>query len=283
MPKISVIIPAYNVEKYIEKTLKSLKDQTFKDFEAIIINDGSTDNTEKIIKEVLQDTKFQWKLINQENQGVSVARNKGIIESKGEYICFLDGDDYYHPTFLEKMYNKAKEKNYDVVFCNYSLVNENGKTIREPKQKKEFFGIELTGEEVLKQTLIGHVYILVDSYICKKKLLNEHNILYTKGCTNGEDTEFCMKVFFHAKLVNSVPEKLVYYVKRKNSASHSFSIKVFNYVGAFKRVFNYFEKQKVDNEILFLLKSKKIPQAYISCFAVLSRGANKENKEFQKS
>jgi glycosyltransferase involved in cell wall biosynthesis len=279
MPKISVIIPAYNVEKYIEKTLKSLIDQTFKDFEAIIINDGSTDNTEKIIKEVLQDTKFQWKLINQENQGVSVARNRGIIESKGEYICFLDADDYYHPAFLGKMYNRAKESNYDVVFCNYSKVNENGKTIREPKQKKEFFGIELTGEEVLKQTLIGHVYIWTASYICKKKLLNEHNILYTKGCTNGQDQEFWMKVFFHAKLVNSLTETLAYYVQRKNSATHSSSIKVFNYVGAMKRVFNYFEKQKADNEILFLLKSKKIPEAYITCFAVLSRGENKENKE----
>lgn len=279
MPKISVIIPAYNVEKYIEKTLKSLIDQTFKDFEAIIINDGSTDNTEKIIKEVLQDTKFQWKLINQENQGVSVARNRGIIESKGEYICFLDGDDYYHPTFLEKMYNKAKEKNYDVVFCNYSLVNENEKTIREPKQKKEYFGIELTGEEVLKQILSGHVYMWVANYICKKKLLNERNILYTKGCTHGEDPEFFMKVFFHARLVNSVTETLVYYVQRKNSVSHSSSIKVFNYVGAMKRVFNYFEKQKADNEILFLFKSKKIPEGYISCFISLSRGENKENKE----
>lgn len=279
MPKISVIIPAYNVEKYIEKTLKSLIDQTFKDFEAIIINDGSTDNTERIIKEVLQDTKFQWKLINQENQGVSAARNRGIMESKGEYISFLDADDYYHPTFLEKMYNKAKEKNYEVVFCNCSKVNENGETIGEPKQKKEYYGIELTGEEVLKQALIGHVYICVASYICKKKLLNEHNILYTKGCTHGEDQEFWMKVFFHAKLVNSVTEKLVYYVQRKNSVTHSSSIKVFNHVGAMKRVFNYFEKQKADNEILFLFKSKKIPEGYISCFISLSRGENKENKE----
>jgi len=280
MPKISVIIPAYNVEKHVVKTLKSLNDQTFKDFEAIIINDGSTDNTEKIIKEVLQDTKFQWKFINQENQGVSVARNRGIIESKGEYICFLDGDDYYHPTFLEKMYNKAKEKNYDVVFCNYFIISENGKTIRERKQKKESFGIELKGEEVLKQTLIGHITIWTASYICKKKLLNEYNILYTKGCTHGEDTEFWMKVFFHAKLINSVTETLVYYVQRKNSANHSSSIKVFNQVRAMKRVFNYFEKQKANNEILFLLKSKTIPKRYIGCFKIISKGENKENKEF---
>lgn len=276
MPKISAIIPAYNVEKYVEKTLKSLIDQTFYDFEAIIINDGSTDNTEKIIKEVLQDANFQWKLINQENQGVSAARNRGIIESKGEYICFLDADDYYHPSFLEKMYNKAKENNYDAVFCNYSYVHESGKTIREPKQAKEYFGVELTGEEVLKQILYGHVYIWTASYICKKKLLNEHNILFTKGCTHGEDQEFWMKVFFHAMLVNSVTETLVYYVQRKGSAVNANSLKHFNYVGAMKRVEKYLERQKANSEILSLMKTKKIPQSYVSCFASLSRGENKE-------
>lgn len=132
----------------------------------------------------------------------------------------------------------------------------------------------------MKQALIGHVYILTATYICKKNLLNEHNILYTKGCTHGEDQEFWMKVFFHAKLVNSVTEILVYYVLRENSVTHSSSIKVFNYVGAMKRVFNYFEKQKADNEILFLLRSRKIPKGYINCFISLSRGENKENKEF---
>ena len=258
MPKISVIIPAYNVEKYVEKTLKSLINQTFKDFEAIIINDGSTDNTEKIIKEVLQDTKFQWKLINQENQGVSVARNRGIIESKGEYICFLDGDDYYHPTFLEKMYNKAKEKNYDVVFCNYSLVNENEKTIREPTQKKEYFGIELIGEEVLKQALIGHVYIWTASYICKKKLLSDNNILYTKGCTYGEDQEFWMKVFFHAKLVNSVTEKLVYYVQRKGSAiNQKHDLRVLHSYAMRKRLVAYFERVEATNSTIIDLMKKE--------------------------
>ncbi len=153
MSKIAVIIPAYNVEKYIERTLRSLMKQTFKNFETIIINDGSTDNTEKIIQEVLQNANFQWKLINQENQGVSAARNRGIIESKGEYISFLDADDYYHPIFLEKMYNKTKEKNYDVIFCNYALVTEKGKTISIRKQPKKFIDVSLDEKKVLELVL----------------------------------------------------------------------------------------------------------------------------------
>lgn len=259
MPKISVIIPAYNMEKYVERTLRSLMDQTFKDFETIIINDGSTDNTEKIIQEALQNANFQWKLINQENQGVSAARNRGLIESKGEYVCFLDADDYYNPTFLEKMYNKAKEKNYDFVFCNFSYVDENGKTILEPKQSKKYFGIELTGEEALQLTLKGNLYIWVANYICMKKLLSDNNILYTKGCTHGEDQEFWIKAFFHAKSVNSVSETLVYYIQRKDSAVKSTSFKVFNYVGAMKKVTKYLERQEADDETLSLMKTRKIP------------------------
>lgn len=259
MPKISVIIPAYNVEKYVERTLRSLMAQTFKDYEVIIINDGSIDNTEKIIQEALQNANFQWKLINQENQGVSAARNRGIIESKGEYVCFLDGDDYYHPTFLEKMYNKAKEKNYDLVFCNFSRVDENGKTILEPKQSKKYFGIELTGEEALQLMLKRNLHMCVANYICMKKLLSDNNILYTKGCTNGEDTEFFMKAFFHAKSVNSVSETLVYYFQRKDSANKSTSLKVFNSVGTMKRVTKYLERQEADDETLSLIKTRIIP------------------------
>ncbi len=95
-PAISVIVPAYNVEKYIPKTLKSLKNQTFKSIEVIVVNDGSTDNTRNVIINELTGADFDWKLIDQENKGVSVARNTGIEVSNGEYVYFLDGDDYVH-------------------------------------------------------------------------------------------------------------------------------------------------------------------------------------------
>jgi len=116
-PAISVIVPAYNVEKYIPKTLKSLKNQTFKSIEVIVINDGSTDNTRNVIINELTGADFDWKLIDQENKGVSIARNTGIEASNGEYVHFLDGDDYVGSTFAEKMYQKAKSNNCDMVFC----------------------------------------------------------------------------------------------------------------------------------------------------------------------
>jgi len=258
MPKISVIIPAYNVEKYIEKNLKSLKDQTFKDFEAIIINDGSTDNTEKIIKEVLQDTKFQWKLINQENQGVSATRNRGIIESKGEYISFLDSDDYYHPTFLEKMYNKGKEKNYDVVFCNYALVTEKGKIISIRKQPTEFIDVSLDGKKVLELVLENKLSICTASYICKKDIIIHNKILYTKGSLLGEDQEFWMKVLFHAESVNNVPETLVYYVQRKDSAiNRKQDLRVLHGFATCKRLVAYFERTEATNSTIIDLMKKE--------------------------
>lgn len=268
MPKISVIIPAYNVEKYIEKNLKSLKDQTFKDFEAIIINDGSTDNTEKIIKEVLQDTKIQWKLINQENQGVSVARNRGIIESKGEYICFLDGDDYYHPTFFEKMYNKAKEKNYEVVFCNYALVTEKGKIISIREQPTEFIDVSLDGKKVLELVLENKLSICTASYICKKDIIIHNKIFYTKGGLVGQDQEFWMKALFHTESVNNVPETLVYYVQRKGSSiNRKQDLRVLHGFAMNKRLVAYFERAEATNStIIDLMKKKELKSLFHNLF-----------------
>jgi len=258
MPKISVIIPAYNVEKYVEKTLKSLINQTFKDFEAIIINDGSTDNTEKIIKEVLQDTNFQWKLINRENQGVSAARNRGIIESKGEYLCFLDADDYYHPTFLEKMYNKAKEKSYDVVFCNYARVNEKGKIFSIHKQPKEFIGVVLNGKKTLELALESKLHIWTASYICRKDLIIDNNIFYTRGCPLGEDLEFWMKTLFHAEVVNNLPETLVYYVQRKGSSiNRKQDLGVLHGYAMRKRLVSYVERAEATNSTIIDLMKKE--------------------------
>ena len=118
MPKISIIIPVYKVEAYLPACLDSVLAQTFSDWEAICVNDGSPDNCGKILSEYAQkDSRI--KVITQENQGVSVARNKALENAQGKYICFLDSDDELAPTFLQKMYQAIMDTNSDMVWCDF--------------------------------------------------------------------------------------------------------------------------------------------------------------------
>ena len=123
--KVSVIVPVYNVEKYLDKCLDSLGRQTLKDIEIIVVNDESPDNSQKIIDKYSK----KYSVIHgykKKNGGVSDARNFGIKEAKGEYIAFVDGDDYVSIDMYEKMYEKAKAGNFDVVVCDLNYVYEDG-------------------------------------------------------------------------------------------------------------------------------------------------------------
>ena len=117
-PIISVIIPVYNAEKYLEATLESVRGQTFQDFEVICINDGSTDNSLNILQHVAaEDPRF--KVFTQQNAGGSASRNKGLEMVKGDYIAFLDNDDLYHPQYLEILYNNIVTSDADISCCSY--------------------------------------------------------------------------------------------------------------------------------------------------------------------
>ncbi len=116
--KVSVIVPIYNVEKYLRKSLDSLANQTINDYEVILVNDGSTDNSQSIIDEYVEKYSV-FKGFKKENGGMSSARNFGLKYAKGEYIAFVDSDDFVELNFLEKLYDKAKKDKSDVVICDY--------------------------------------------------------------------------------------------------------------------------------------------------------------------
>ena len=122
--KVSVIVPVYNVEKYISKCLDSLVNQTLKDIEIIVVNDGSPDNSQKIIDEYVKKYPDKVKSYIKENGGQGSARNYGIELSTGEYIGFVDSDDFVELDMFEKMYNKAKQDNSDIVICGSYNVSE---------------------------------------------------------------------------------------------------------------------------------------------------------------
>ena len=119
--KVSVIVPVYNSSTYIDKCMTSLVNQTLDDIEIIVIDDGSNDDTLK----KLEKYKRKIKLIKQKNSGVASARNKGLMNATGEYIAFVDSDDWIEQDMFQVMYNKAMEKNYDAVECDFKYVDDN--------------------------------------------------------------------------------------------------------------------------------------------------------------
>lgn len=118
---ISVIIPCYNAADTIVRTLESVEEQTFKDYEVVLIDDGSLDNTKNIVTNYIKE-KDNYVFLKQENKGVSTARNYGLNNAKGKYIAFLDADDVYHPLFLETLFNEIEKNRTDLACSQYQFM-----------------------------------------------------------------------------------------------------------------------------------------------------------------
>ena len=128
MKKVSVVVPVYNTEKYLDICLNSLVNQTIDDIEIIIVNDGSTDNSIKIIKKYMKQYPEKIVLLDQKNSGISVARNNGISIAKGEFIGFVDSDDFVELNMYENLYNAIKNTKSDIVVCDYKNIIQTHKT-----------------------------------------------------------------------------------------------------------------------------------------------------------
>lgn len=128
-PLVTIITPAYNAEAFIKETIASVLAQSVSDWEMIVIDDGSSDNTKAIVTAYTQVDERIRLVINERNMGVAQTRNQGLDLFRGEYVAFLDSDDYWEPQMLEKMVARAKETQADIVYCSYSLVDEDGKKV----------------------------------------------------------------------------------------------------------------------------------------------------------
>lgn len=207
-PKISVIVPVYNVEEYILRCLNSIKSQTFKDYEIIIVNDGATDGSSALVEQFIKENNdISINYICQENAGLAMARNVAIPKALGEYICFIDSDDFIEDTMLEKLYTKAIATNADVVVCNFKKVFEDGK------------------EEILNQFInwrndIIKNYIVSGPSACgkliKTNLLINNNLFFPKGIYY-EDLGVMPAVAIYANKIEYVEEALYGYFQRANS------------------------------------------------------------------
>lgn len=239
--KISIIIPVYNLEDCITRSLDSAINQTLHDIEIICINDGSTDNSLKIIEKYAQnDTRI--KIINQKNQGVSVARNAGILNSNSEYILFLDGDDTIDLTCCEKSYNEIQKYNYDILaFGMDEICNGNIKPL--------YFNKYLNSSNPKdKEKLYKSLLDQATGKLIKTSFLKENNIYFPPYIKMGEDGIFCLKLLKYKPSWGSINTTLYNYYRQNNSATNNDKKVVAEQILATKYFINTDEYKTADTE-----------------------------------
>ena len=208
---VSIIIPAYNMDQYIERCIKSCIAQSYKNIEIIVVNDGSVDNTyQEIEKLKAEDDRIL--LIRKKNEGVTLAREDGIKHSSGDYIFFLDGDDFLPKNAIENLVNKAISNDADIVLGNYSFIEESG----EEKLKKQKSFENLDGLEFIKYMMEENQLYLCFKLI-KKSLYKE--VVIPKEITLGEDAVGIVKIAKNAKKVLKVDDVVYYYFRRSDSVT----------------------------------------------------------------
>ena len=234
--KVSVIVPVYNVESYLDKCLNSLAKQTLKEIEIIVVNDSTKDNSQDIID------KYQKKYPTikgyiKENGGVSDARNYGIKKANGEYIAFVDGDDYVTYDMYEKMYNKAITNNFDMVVCDLNYVYDDKI-------------VEVSSNIEKDTTCVKDIYTTM--YPCVwnkifKRTLFDNDVYFKKGVW-FEDVDFLYKLLPYVKNIGVVKEPFNQYVQRPGSITYTFDKRLYDYINNFNGLVEFYKDRNFYEE-----------------------------------
>lgn len=214
-PLVSIIVPVFNTEEYLLECLKSIQQQTYSNFEVLLINDGSTDNS----KEICQDfgvTDSRFKLYSQTNAGLSAVRNKGIELSQGEYILFVDSDDLISQHLLENAVNILLKNNVDLVLFSYYVVNSG--VNEQPVYENPSLGV-VSSCIALNNLFMGKFGSYVWSLLAKKSLYVESSISFPVN-RQYEDVATTYKIFGSANKIYITSTKLYFYQQRESSITH---------------------------------------------------------------
>lgn len=266
MAKVSVIIPVYNTEKYLAKCLDSVCNQTLSDIEIICINDCSTDNSINILHEyAAKDNRI--KIINfEKNKGVSETRNAGIENAIGEFIGFIDSDDYIDEDFYEKLYNKAIETNADSVKGNIYNVENNKIVLTDFYNKNKDIRANKTN------FLYGFT-----SAIYKTNLIHKYNIIFPNGITHFEDPYFSINVTLNFKKFETVDSARYYYQRHSNSACFTCKNyeKTVDFIKSVNLILDKINSSEVNKEDYYIYFDFLFNQILYWCFdPLLSNDAN---------
>ena len=252
--KVSIIVPVYGVEKYIDKCLNSLVKQSFKEIEVIVVNDGTKDNSQKIVDKYVKKYPDKIKSYIKENGGQGSARNYGLKKASGEYIGYVDSDDFVEKDMYKKLYNKAKENNYDIVVCgNYN--------VSEDYQNKNIDAFINNYNTDLENIFFGKMAVWNKIYkrdiLIKNKLEFKEKVWY-------EDLAFTLKAIMNSNTFAFIDEPLYDYLIREGSTMNNSNVqRNLEILDAFNDILSYIQHNKKE-EYFSKIEFLAIDHIYIS-------------------
>ncbi len=281
MVKVSIIVPVYNVEKYIEKCLETLFNQTLKDIEIIIVDDGSNDNSMDIVKKflsreeikiIIENNNIKVITLKKENGGLSDARNFGIPHATGKYIAFLDSDDYIEKTMYEEMYVLAEKENSDLVECDFYWEYQNEKTGK--IKLKEDKRIEYkTKEEALER-----IRVVAWNKLIRKEILDREKIIFPKGL-RYEDIEFTYKLLPHLEKISYIEKPFIHYIQRIGSISNTQNERTKEVFDVLNNVIEYYKEKNIFEKYHKHLEYFYVRIAFCSSLSRMKKIQDKKIKE----
>lgn len=251
--KVSVIVPVYNGEEYIQTSISSIINQEFSEnYEIIVVDDGSDDDSLDIAHELLSKSDIPYKLVHQRNSGVSVARNNGIEVSRGDYLVFVDSDDYVLTNHLSELYNGKTD------FTLTQMAKEGSKSTVNSISYPE---VPISAHDLIKMELQR---IIPEFSFCqliyKADLIKDNNLKFDSKAVYGEDTEFALKALSYGESV-AVGEEITYlYIQRNDSATSKSGLKRFNFIETLENLSKFY-KSGGQNELADLVITSRIPRA----------------------
>ncbi len=244
MIKVSIIIPMYNVEKYIGRCLDSLVNQTYKNIEILVIDDASKDNGKDVVKEYIKKHENVILIESESNKGVSNARNIGIMKSTGDYIMFSDSDDWYEQNAVETFVNVVNTTGADFVTANYFISYDDNKV---KVDTTRYF----SQEHITKEEIISYMTLTSCSKVIKKELFTNNNVFYPTDIKRCEEMTVIPVVAYLAKKPVAIKDVLYNYYQRAGSASNKVEKDISFYETTFNRFEKYLDSEKYKEEVEF--------------------------------
>lgn len=249
--KVSVIVPVYNAEEYIGATLDSIINQDFNSYEIIVVDDGSTDQSPEIISEKLTKSTADYRIIRQDNAGVSSARNRGMQEATGEYLVFIDADDYVTGNHLSELYNGETD------FSMVQFIKKENDKLSTPHR---FSTESITCDEFIKKELRMEMPFNFWQLMYKASIIKENSIRFNPNLIYGEDIDFALRALLYGDEVAISNEATYYYIQHSQSAIKTSEYRRFEVIEIFENLAEFYRSRGRD-DLARLIVTSRIPKA----------------------